>query len=162
MPCLQISSCDHILATMEDMLGKFQADLGNISTEIRALQEQSQSMSVKLKNRKGTEQKLGQFIDSIAIPGEQGVLSQAVYIFYSGVARLDTDQGIAFDGLPGVDTVSLGLSIDIIGEQGLQDRAVVGASSERHEVLLSCCGSAAASGILLSLPVLQHCSVLHI
>jgi hypothetical protein len=33
----QISSCDAILATMEDMLGKFQSDLGNISSEIRAL-----------------------------------------------------------------------------------------------------------------------------
>ena len=83
MLCLQISSCDHILATMEDMLGKFQADLGNISTEIRALQEQSQSMSVKLKNRKGTEQKLGQFIDSIAIPGEQGFHGQAGHDFHS-------------------------------------------------------------------------------
>lgn len=65
---VQISSCDNILATMEDMLGKFQADLGNISTEIRALQEQSQTMSIKLKNRKGTEQKLSQFIESVAIP----------------------------------------------------------------------------------------------
>ena len=67
-PHMQISSCDNILATMEDMLGKFQADLGNISTEIRALQEQSQTMSIKLKNRKGTEQKLSQFIESVAIP----------------------------------------------------------------------------------------------
>ncbi len=65
---VQISSCDNILATMEDMLGKFQADLGNISTEIRALQEQSQTMSIKLKNRKGTEQKLSNFIESVAIP----------------------------------------------------------------------------------------------
>ena len=32
----QISSCDRILATMEDMLGTFQSDLGNISSEIRA------------------------------------------------------------------------------------------------------------------------------
>jgi Vps52 / Sac2 family len=53
----QITSCDQILATMEEMLGKFQNDLGNISSEIRSLQEQSQSMSVKLKNRKSTEEK---------------------------------------------------------------------------------------------------------
>ena len=33
----QISNCDSILATMEEMLGKFQGDLGNISSEIRAL-----------------------------------------------------------------------------------------------------------------------------
>lgn len=65
---------------MEDMLGKFQADLGNISTEIRALQEQSQTMSVKLKNRKGTEQKLSQFIESVAIPPAliEGVLQAEV------------------------------------------------------------------------------------
>ena len=53
---------------MEEMLGRFQGDLGNISTEIRSLQEQSQSMSVKLRNRKAAEQKLGAFLDNLAIP----------------------------------------------------------------------------------------------
>ncbi|KAK9819744.1 hypothetical protein WJX72_001832 [[Myrmecia] bisecta] len=76
----QISSCDQILATMEEMLGKFQGDLGNISTEIRSLQEQSQSMSVKLKNRKGTEQKLGSFIENVAIPPAlvEGIMASEV------------------------------------------------------------------------------------
>ncbi|CAL5229904.1 g13324 [Coccomyxa viridis] len=64
----QISSCDAILATMEDMLGKFQSDLGNISNEIRALQEQSQSMSVRLRNRKAAESRLGTFLDNLALP----------------------------------------------------------------------------------------------
>ena len=64
----QISSCDAILGTMEEMLGKFQADLGNISSEIRALQEQSQSMSVRLRNRKAAEARLGAFLDNVAIP----------------------------------------------------------------------------------------------
>jgi len=64
----QISSCDAILATMEDMLGKFQSDLGNISSEIRALQEQSQSMSVRLRNRKAAEARLGTFLDNLALP----------------------------------------------------------------------------------------------
>ncbi len=64
----QISSCDAILATMEDMLGKFQSDLGNISSEIRALQEQSQSMSVRLRNRKAAESRLGTFLDNLALP----------------------------------------------------------------------------------------------
>ncbi|KAK9908133.1 hypothetical protein WJX75_003087 [Coccomyxa subellipsoidea] len=64
----QISSCDSILATMEQMLGKFQSDLGNISSEIRALQEQSQSMSVRLRNRKAAEAKLGTFLDNLALP----------------------------------------------------------------------------------------------
>jgi len=53
---------------MEEMLGKFQSDLGNISTEIRALQEQSQSMSVRLRNRKAAELQLGSFLDSLALP----------------------------------------------------------------------------------------------
>ena len=65
---LQISSCDCILETMEEMLGKFQNDLGNISSEIRALQEQSQSMSVRLRNRKAAELQLGSFLDSLALP----------------------------------------------------------------------------------------------
>ena len=66
--CPQISSCDGILGTMEEMLGKFQSDLGNISLEIRALQEQSQSMSVRLRNRKAAELQLGSFLDSLALP----------------------------------------------------------------------------------------------
>ena len=64
----QISSCDSILGTMEEMLGKFQNDLGNISSEIRALQDQSQSMSVRLRNRKAAELGLGSFLDSLALP----------------------------------------------------------------------------------------------
>ena len=36
---------------MEGMLSKFQNDLGSISSEIQSLQDQSHSMSIKLKNR---------------------------------------------------------------------------------------------------------------
>lgn len=36
---------------MEEMLSKFQNDLGSISSEIQILQDQSHSMSIKLKNR---------------------------------------------------------------------------------------------------------------
>ena len=77
---LQIETCDGILASMEDMLGRFQGDLGNISTEIRSLQEQSQNMSVKLKNRKTAEQKLGTFLDSLAITGPliEGIVQREV------------------------------------------------------------------------------------
>ncbi len=77
---MQIESCDGILASMEEMLGKFQGDLGNISTEIRSLQEQSQNMSVKLKNRKAAEQKLGTFLDSLAItaPLVEGIVQRDV------------------------------------------------------------------------------------
>ena len=51
----RMQACDGILETMEDMLGQFQSDLGNISGEIQTLQEQSLSMNVKLKNRKAVQ-----------------------------------------------------------------------------------------------------------
>jgi vacuolar protein sorting-associated protein 52 len=37
---------------MESILYQFQSDLSNISDEIRSLQDQSSTMSVKLQNRK--------------------------------------------------------------------------------------------------------------
>jgi hypothetical protein len=40
-----------MLSGMEQLLGKFQSDLGKVSEEIRQLQVQSQTMSTKLKNR---------------------------------------------------------------------------------------------------------------
>ena len=51
-PHRQIEECDGILGEMEGMLGRFQSDLGSISSEIRMLQEQSQRMSLQLRNRK--------------------------------------------------------------------------------------------------------------
>ena len=77
---VQIETCDGILAGMEAMLGRFQGDLGNISSEIRQLQEQSQSMSVRLKNRKAAEQKLGAFLDNLAVPAGliEGIVQREV------------------------------------------------------------------------------------
>ena len=49
-------------------MGRFQGDLGNISGEIRALQEQSQSMSLKLRNRTAAETKLAAFVQALAVP----------------------------------------------------------------------------------------------
>ena len=43
-----IEQCDEILKDMEDMLSGFQRDLGNISSEIKHLQDDSLTMSVKL------------------------------------------------------------------------------------------------------------------
>lgn len=48
----QIRRCDGILEVMEQMLGGFQHDLGNLSSEIKSLQEQSLTMKLKLRNRK--------------------------------------------------------------------------------------------------------------
>ena len=46
----QMKECDGVLARMEEMLYGFQADLGEISSEIRHLQEDSLSMSMYLYN----------------------------------------------------------------------------------------------------------------
>lgn len=64
----QIRACDGILATMEELLGKFQSDLGSISSEIRSLQEHSQSMSIKLRNRKAAQERMGVFLQHVVIP----------------------------------------------------------------------------------------------
>lgn len=52
------------------MLGHFQTDLGQVSEEIRQLQSQSQTMSVKLRNRRVAEERLGNFIDRMAVPND--------------------------------------------------------------------------------------------
>ena len=64
----QIQGCDGILGDMESLLSGFKTELGKISTEIRSLQDQSQSMGIKLKNRKAAERGLSAFVDSITLP----------------------------------------------------------------------------------------------
>eukprot|EP00824_Muranothrix_gubernata_P005780 TRINITY_DN17560_c0_g1_i1.p1 TRINITY_DN17560_c0_g1~~TRINITY_DN17560_c0_g1_i1.p1 ORF type:complete len:764 (-),score=142.62 TRINITY_DN17560_c0_g1_i1:7-2133(-) len=66
----QIRTCDGILETMERMLSGFQSDLGNISSEIKHLQDESRSMSIKLRNRKNAEQLLGNFVTNLVVPPE--------------------------------------------------------------------------------------------
>lgn len=63
----QIRNCDEILARMEGMLSKFQNDLGNISSEIQTLQDQSRSMSIKLKNRQQVRGELSQYVSDISV-----------------------------------------------------------------------------------------------
>eukprot|EP01104_Vermistella_antarctica_P010462 TRINITY_DN279_c1_g4_i1.p1 TRINITY_DN279_c1_g4~~TRINITY_DN279_c1_g4_i1.p1 ORF type:complete len:919 (-),score=301.86 TRINITY_DN279_c1_g4_i1:59-2785(-) len=64
----QIVACDSILERMESMLGGFQADLGNISDEIKYLQDKSSSMSVKLKNRKDVGRQLSTYLEELVLP----------------------------------------------------------------------------------------------
>ncbi|KAI9004736.1 Sac2 family-domain-containing protein [Gaertneriomyces semiglobifer] len=63
----QIQSCDDILNKMELLMTGFQADLGNISGEIQTLQEQSQLMNIKLKNRMDVQQKMNTILDGVVI-----------------------------------------------------------------------------------------------
>ncbi len=66
----QMQECDHVLARMEEMLHGFQADLGEISSEIKHLQDDSLSMSIRLKNRRSVEDKLHSFLENASIlPG---------------------------------------------------------------------------------------------
>lgn len=64
----QMQECDRVLGRMEEMLHGFQADLGEISAEIRHLQDSSLSMSVKLKNRRTAEDKLHNFLENVQLP----------------------------------------------------------------------------------------------
>ena len=64
----QIVGCDEVLDTMEDMLGRFQSDLSEISSEIKHIQHQSLSLNVKLKNRRELHEKLSKFANNMQIP----------------------------------------------------------------------------------------------
>jgi len=63
----QMQECDAVLARMQEMLLGFQADLGGISEEIKHLQDESLSMSIRLKNRRAAEERLHKFIDNSSI-----------------------------------------------------------------------------------------------
>lgn len=64
----QINECDGILERLEGILCTFQADLGNICQEILTLQEESVSLSIRLKNKQFIRQELSSFIEEIIIP----------------------------------------------------------------------------------------------
>lgn len=63
----KMQECDGVLASMEEMLHGFQADLGEISAEIKHLQSDSLSMSIRLKNRREAESMLHRFLDNGSI-----------------------------------------------------------------------------------------------
>ena len=63
----ELSNSNTILLTLENTLTRFQTDLGNISTEIKSLQEQSQSMSISLKNRKKLDERLGNYLEQVSL-----------------------------------------------------------------------------------------------
>lgn len=72
--------CDSVLAKMQDMLIGFQGDLGDISEEIRHLQEESLSMNIRLKNRREAETLLRHFLENSTISPEKAdiILSSQV------------------------------------------------------------------------------------
>lgn len=66
----QMESCDAVLARMQEMLLGFQADLGGISEEIKHLQDESMTMSIKLKNRRIAEELIRNFLENINMEPE--------------------------------------------------------------------------------------------
>jgi hypothetical protein len=64
----RLADCDAVLDSMESLLSGFQDHLGAISGEIRTLQEDSQSMSVRVKNRKSVQDKLDAFVAELVLP----------------------------------------------------------------------------------------------
>ncbi|KAJ3013995.1 hypothetical protein HKX48_005407 [Thoreauomyces humboldtii] len=59
--------CDDILQKMEHLMSGFQSDLGNISSEIQILQEQSHSMNTSLRNRSTMQQNLNTVLEGVVI-----------------------------------------------------------------------------------------------
>jgi len=66
----QMQECDGVLARMQEMLLGFQADLSGISEEIKHLQDESLSMSIRLKNRRAAEEKLHKFLENSSLSPE--------------------------------------------------------------------------------------------
>ena len=62
-----IDACDRALAKMEEKLGQFQGSLGQLSSDICTLQTRSQSIAIKLTNRKALEEHLGAFTRDISV-----------------------------------------------------------------------------------------------
>ena len=63
-----MDECDLILASLQEMLLGFQADLGGLSGDIKSLQEQSQTLGCKLQNRKDAENELRNYLQNIIVP----------------------------------------------------------------------------------------------
>jgi hypothetical protein len=95
----QIKECDDILVAMEGMLGRFQSDLGNISTEIRSLQEQSASMSVRLRNRRAVQARGGRgHLHRRLALGRAGALTQGSRVCARRASRAGTPRARAGHG----------------------------------------------------------------
>lgn len=63
-----MDECDTILASLQEMLLGFQADLGGLSGEIRSLQQESQTLGIQLTNRRKAEMNLRQYLSKIIVP----------------------------------------------------------------------------------------------
>eukprot|EP00842_Homolaphlyctis_polyrhiza_P007101 jgi/Hompol1/980/HPOL_001180-RA len=63
----QIQECDTLLENMETLLRGHQEHLGTINAEISILQEQSRTMTIKLKNRNATQAALNELLEGTVV-----------------------------------------------------------------------------------------------
>ncbi|KAJ2225795.1 Vacuolar protein sorting-associated protein 52 [Coemansia sp. RSA 485] len=66
----EIRGCDEVLENMEKLLVNFKSSLGAINNDIQALQKDSLSMSMRLKNRVVAEKQLDKIIQGVVVPPE--------------------------------------------------------------------------------------------
>jgi len=101
----EIEQCDNVLEAIEGLLGKYASDLATISTDIRALQQQSQTMNKKLKNRRALQGGLSDFIERVALlpslihtimeaPPPSAEFSDALSQLSSKLAFVSGDEGV--------------------------------------------------------------------
>lgn len=62
-----LHECQTVLASLNEMLLGFQADLGGLSGEIRQLQEKSRALDVQLRNRKSAEAGIRNFLQHVVV-----------------------------------------------------------------------------------------------
>lgn len=99
----EISTCDHALATMEELLMQFKLALGQITTDIKSLQSKSQELTIKLNNRKEVEKYLHEFTRNVTITNDFQNLITKGEVGYNYVKPLvELDQKINFVKLPDV------------------------------------------------------------
>ena len=65
---MEMDECDAVLASLQELLLGFQADLAGLSGDIKSLQDQSRTLSVQLKNRRDAELGLRGFLERIVVP----------------------------------------------------------------------------------------------
>ncbi len=88
-----MTECDTILASLQEMLLGFQADLGGLSGDIRSLQQESQTLGIQLTNRREAEMNLRQYLSRIIVPPSLADVicrGQVDGIFLKSVQELET------------------------------------------------------------------------
>jgi vacuolar protein sorting-associated protein 52 len=62
-----IAECDEVLGDIENLLQRYQHDLGTVSTDIKELQARSSDLNVRLRNRRALQGGLGDFVERVAL-----------------------------------------------------------------------------------------------